>query len=117
MEDEEHVLLWCPKHEKSRKKLLQDIGWPRDETQLVADDAVSWLVPDAAQALCSDGKMATSVQEFCTSIAWTRGSREAAAQRTRRAAERNENGHENTEDGEVEENESETEHEVDEVVR
>ena len=73
--------------------------------------------PDAAQALCSDGKMATSVQEFCTSIAWTRGSREAAAQRTRRAAERNENGHENTEDGEVEENESKTEHEVDAVVR
>ena len=53
-------------------------------------------MPDAAQASCSDGKMATSVQEFCTSIAWTRGSREAAAQRTRRAADRNENGHENT---------------------
>ena len=79
-------------------------------------------MPDAAQASCSDGKMATSVQEFCTSIAWTRDegltrSREAAAQRTRRAAERNENGHENTEDGEGDENESETEHEVDEVVR
>ena len=58
-------------------------------------------MPDAAQALCSDGKMATSVQEFCTSIAWTRGSREAAAPRTGGAAEKNENGHENTEDVEV----------------
>ena len=71
-------------------------------------------MPDAAQASCSDGKMATSVQEFCASIAWTTGSREAAAQRTRRAAKRNENGHKNAEG---EENESETELEIEEVVR
>ena len=107
VESEEHALLWCPKHEGPRRKLLQDIGWPRNETQLVSDDAVRWMVPDAAQAACSDGKMATAVQEFCTAIAWTRGSREAAAKKTRRAAENEDDGDESAIDGEAEESEAE----------
>jgi hypothetical protein len=38
--------------------------------------------------------MATSVQEFCAAIAWTRGSREAAAKKARRTAESEEDGEE-----------------------
>ena len=40
--------------------------------------------PSATQAKCSEGQMATSVQEFCQAIAWTRGSREGAAKKAAR---------------------------------
>ena len=66
------------------------------------------MVPDATQAACSDDKMATSVQEFCMSIAWTRGSQEAAKRKTQReAAEREEDGNESADAGQSEESEVE----------
>ena len=74
-ESEEHALLWCPKHGAARRQLLQTMGRPSDETQLTARDAVRWMVPDAAQARCSEAEMATAVQEFCQAIARTRSSR------------------------------------------
>ena len=95
LESEEHALLWCPKHAPARRRLLEATGWPRDETALVAEDAVRWMVPSAAQATCSERQMATSVQEFCQAIAWTRGSREGAAKK----AARETGGIEGTEDG------------------
>ena len=79
IENEEHVLLRCPRHKDARQKLLRDIGWPRDTTQLDEYDAVLWMVPDATHAACSEEKMATSVQEFCNAIALTRASRKNAA--------------------------------------
>ena len=42
---------------------------------MVADDAVRWMVPDAAQAQCTEEVMATAVQEYCQAVAWTRSSR------------------------------------------
>jgi hypothetical protein len=77
VESEEHALLWCPKLEGERRIFLETTGWPRDGTQLAASDAVLWMVPDARQAKCSEEEMATAVQEFCQSIAWTRSSRQA----------------------------------------
>ena len=79
IESEEHMLLRCPRHKDPRQKLLRDIGWPRDTTQLDEYDAVLWMVPDATHAACSEEKMATSVQEFCHAIALTRASRKTAA--------------------------------------
>ena len=77
VESEEHALLWCPKHEGERRMFLEATGWPRGGTQLAARDAVLWMVPDARQAKCSEEEMATVVQEFCQSIAWTRSNRKA----------------------------------------
>ena len=77
VESEEHALLWCPKHEGERRMFLETTGWPRGGTQLAASDAVLWMVPDARQAKCSEEEMATAVQEFCQSIAWTRSNRKA----------------------------------------
>jgi hypothetical protein len=77
VESEEHALLWCPEHEEERGVLLETTGWPRAGAQLAASDAVLWMVPDARQAKCSEEVMATAVQEFCQSIAWTRSSRKA----------------------------------------
>ena len=58
-------MLWCPMHKEARRHLLRTTGWPRGETQLVADDAVKWTVPDAAQAQCAEEVLATAVQELC----------------------------------------------------
>ena len=74
-ESEEHALLWCPMHKEARRHLLRTTGWPRGETQLVADDAVKWTVPDAAQAQCAEEVLATAVQELSQAMAWTRNSR------------------------------------------
>ena len=74
-EDEAHALLRCPKYSAARQQMLGNIGWPRNEADLVDQDAVRWMVPDASLARCSDLEFFVAVQKFCQEIAGTRNCR------------------------------------------
>jgi hypothetical protein len=74
-EDEAHALLRCPKYSAARQQMLGTIGWPRNEADLVDQDAVRWMVPDASLARCSDLEFFEAVQKFCQEIAGTRNCR------------------------------------------
>ena len=54
------------------KGWLRTTGWLRGEAQLAAGDSVRRMVPDAAQAQCTDEVMVTAVQELCQAMAGTR---------------------------------------------
>ena len=74
-EDEAHALLRCPKYSAARQQMLGSIGWPRSEANLVEEDAVRFMVPDAGLARCTDLEFFVAVQKFCQAIAWTRNDR------------------------------------------
>jgi hypothetical protein len=74
-EDEAHALLRYPRYSAARQQMLGTIGWPRNETDLVDQDAVRWMVPDASLARCSDLEFFEAVQKFCQEIAGTKNCR------------------------------------------
>ena len=65
----------CPKYSAARQQMLGIIGWPRNEANLVDQDAVRWMVPDASLARSSEDQFFMAVQKFCQEIAGTRNCR------------------------------------------